>query len=427
MTTPADPPVTTEPSARSLWRDRQFRTFWSAQGVSEFGDRISELALPLIAVTLLNASPSQVGFLTAAVWLPNLASLFIGTWVDQHRDKRPLMIAADLSRTVLLFTLPAAYWLDALTLGQLYAIAILAGTAHVVFNTAYASFFVRLVKREQYLEANSKLASTRSISFIAGPAVGGLLIQWLTAPIALLVDALSFLFSALQVSRLKVEPGEADGGEEPLLVRARAGMKYLLKHPYLRASLGCATTVNFFNMIGMALIVLFASRNLGLSAGTIGVSFGIGASGGLVGALAVKPLSRWLGAGRLIALGSVVFPASLGILAFAGGPVWMRAATVAAAEFVGGFAVMCFDIPLNSLQASVTHDHMRSRVAGAFSSINYGVRPLGAVIGGLLGTWLGVRETLLISAAGGLLAVLWLLPSPIIRTRDLQGLEPPAM
>lgn len=425
MTTPIE--QSPEAQTASLWRDRQFRTFWSAQGVSEFGDRISELALPLIAVTLLNASPSQVGFLTAAVWLPNLASLFIGTWVDQHRDKRPLMIAADLTRTVLLLSLPAAYWLDILTLGQLYAIAILAGTAHVVFNTAYASFFVRLVKREQYLEANSKLASTRSISFIAGPAVGGLLIQWLTAPIALLVDALSFLFSALQVSRLKVEPGEADDGDESLLTRARAGMKYLLKHPYLRASLGCATTVNFFNMIGMALLVLFASRNLGLSAGTIGLAFGIGATGGLAGALAANRLARLIGAGRLIALGSVVFPASLGILAFADGPVWVRAATVAAAEFVGGFAVMCFDIPLNSLQAAVTHDHMRSRVAGAFSSINYGVRPLGAVIGGLLGTWLGVRETLLISAAGGLLAVLWLLPSPIIRTRNLEGLEPPAM
>ncbi|NEA33054.1 MFS transporter [Streptomyces sp. SID13031] len=413
--------------AASLWRDRQFRTFWSAQSVSEFGDRISELALPLIAVTMLNASPSQAGFLTAAVWLPNLASLFIGSWVDQHRDKRPLMIAADLTRTVLLLSLPAAYWLDILTLGQLYAIAILAGTAHVVFNTAYASFFVRLVKRDQYLEANSKLAATRSISFIAGPAVGGLLVQWLTAPIALVVDAISFLFSAVQVSRLKVEPGEADGGEESLLARARAGMGYLLRHPYLRASLGCATTVNFFNMIGMALLVLFASRNLELSAGTIGIAFGIGASGGLVGALAAKTLARLIGAGRLIAISSVIFPASLGILAFADGPVWMRAGTLVVAEFVGAFAVMCFDIPLNSLQAAVTHDHMRSRVAGAFSSINYGVRPLGAVIGGLLGTWLGVRETLLISAAGGLFAVLWLLPSPIIRTRDLQALEPPAM
>ena len=126
-------------SATSLWRDRQFRTFWSAQTVSEFGDRITELALPLIAVTQLDASPSQVGFLTAAVWLPNLASLFIGSWVDQRRDKRPLMIAADLARTLLLLTLPAAYWLDLLTLGQLYAIAILAGTAHVVFNTADAA------------------------------------------------------------------------------------------------------------------------------------------------------------------------------------------------------------------------------------------------------------------------------------------------
>jgi MFS family permease len=420
-------PAQQAPPTASLWRDRWFRTFWSAQGVSEFGDRISELALPLIAVTLLNASPSQVGFLTAAVWLPNLASLFIGSWVDQHRDKRPLMIAADLSRTVLLLSLPAAYWLDVLTLGQLYAIAILAGTAHVVFNTAYASFFVRLVRRDQFLEANSKLSATRSISFMAGPAVGGLLVQWLTAPIALVADALSFMFSAVQVSRLKVPPGDAAPGEESLLARARAGMGYLLRHPYLRASLGCATTVNFFNMIGMALVVLFASRNLELSAGTIGLALGIGASGGLVGALAAKSLVKLVGAGRLIAISSVVFPASIGIMALADGPVWMRAGIFAAAEFVGAFAVMCFDVPLNSLQAAVTHDQMRSRVVGAFSSINYGVRPLGAVIGGLLGTWIGVRETLLISAAGGLFAVLWLVRSPIIRTHDLTGLEPPAM
>ena len=197
-------------AATSLWRDRQFRTFWSAQTVSEFGDRITELALPLIAVTLLDASPSQVGFLTAAVWLPNLARLFIGSWVDQRRDKRPLMIAADLARTILLLTLPAAYWLDLLTLGQLYAIAILAGTAHVVFNTAYASFFVRLVDRDHFLEANSKLSATRSISFMGGPAVGGVLVQWLTAPVAIVVDALSFVFSAIQISRLDVPPGEAD-------------------------------------------------------------------------------------------------------------------------------------------------------------------------------------------------------------------------
>jgi MFS family permease len=204
-------------------------------------------------------------------------------------------------------------------------------------------------------------------------------------------------------------------------------MRYLLRHPYLRVSLGCATTVNFFNLIGTALIVLFASRNLSLSAGTIGLAFGIGASGGLLGAVAATPLTRLLGAGRVIALGALVFPAAIAIAALASGPVWVRATALAAAEFIGAFAVMCFDVPLNALQASVTHDNMRSRVSGAFSSINYGVRPIGAIVGGFLGTWLGVRETLLISSAGGFLAVLWLLGSPIIRTRSLVGLQPPEM
>lgn len=207
-----------------LWRDRRFLTFWSAQTVSEFGDRISELALPLIAVTMLNATPAEVGLLTAAVWLPNLVSLFIGTWVDQQPDKRRLMIAADLSRTVILLSLPLVYWLGWLSLWHLFAVAILAGTAHVVFNTAYAAFFVRLVPNDSFLEANSKLSATRSFSFMGGPAVGGVLIQWLTAPFALVVDALSFVFSAIQISRLKVTSATVEPTEESLLQRARAGM-----------------------------------------------------------------------------------------------------------------------------------------------------------------------------------------------------------
>jgi MFS family permease len=393
--------------------------------VSEFGDRITELALPLIAVTALHASPSEVGLLTAAVWLPNLASLFIGTWVDQRPDKRPLMIAADLARLVVLLSLPVAYWLDLLGLANLYVIAILTGIAKVVFNTAYSAFFVRLVDREQFLEANSKLSATRSISFMAGPAVGGALVQWLSAPVAIVVDALTFGFSAVQLSRTKVEPAVIDDSPEPLLRRAKAGMRYLLRHPYLRHSLACSTTVNFFNLIASALLVLFASRELGLSAGTIGLAFGIGATGSLVGAVCAAPLSRVLGVGPLIAVGAVVFPGAVAIAALADGPTWAKATALAAAEFVSGFAVMCFDVPNNALQAAVTHEHMRSRVSGAYSTINYGIRPLGAVVGGFLGTWIGVRETLLISATGGLLAVLWLVRSPNIRTRDLKGLEPP--
>jgi MFS family permease len=408
-----------------LWRDREFRTFWSAQTVSEFGDRITELALPLIAVTMLNATPAETGFLTAAVWLPNLLSLFIGTWVDQQRNKKGLMIAADLIRTAVLLALPVLYWMGLLSLWHLFTVAILAGTAHVLFITANAAFFVRLVPPEKFLEANSKLSATRSFSFMAGPAVGGLLIQWLMAPIAIVVDALTFAVSAFQIWRLKTTSAEVPSAEEPLLVRARSGMMYLLRHPYLRISLACATTLNFFTFVANALLILFASRVLGLDAGTIGLAFGVGAAGGLLGAAFARPIAERIGAGRLIALSAVLFPFALGIIAFADGPIWMRVAILMVAQFISSFSVMTFDIPLMSMQATVTHDEMRSRVSGAFITINYGIRPLGAIIGGLLGSWIGPRETLIVAAIGGALSVLWLIGSPILAAHRIEGLRPP--
>ena len=213
--------------------------------------------------------------------------------------------------------------------------------------------------------------------------------------------------------------------EEPLFKRAAGGMRYLLKHPYLRVSLACSATVNFFSFISFALLILFASRNLDLDAGTIGLALGIGATGGLLGAALARPLAERIGAGRLIAIAAVVFPAALGVVAFAGGPVWVRVGILAIGEFISSFAVMCYDIPLVSLQAKVIHDPMRSRVSGAFTTVNYGIRPLGAVIGGLLGSWIGTRETLIVAAIGGALSVLWLIGSPIVRTRSIDDVEPP--
>lgn len=183
----------------SLWRHRNFRRFWSAQGASEFGDRVTDLALPLIAVVLLDASPTQVGVLTAAVWLPNLASVFVGAWVEQHRHKRGLMVSADLFRAVVLLSIPATYWVGALSMPQLYGVAALTGAGDVVFSTAYPSFFAHLVTKDQYLQANSKLSTTQSGSYIAGPAIAGALVQVLSAPITICLDAASFCFSALQV------------------------------------------------------------------------------------------------------------------------------------------------------------------------------------------------------------------------------------
>lgn len=409
----------------SLWRHRNFRRFWAGQGVSELGDQVTVLVLPLIAVTLFSASPTQVGVLTAAIWLPSLFSLVVGAWVEAQRRKRAVMIAADLFRAFVLLSLPVAFWAGSLSLVQLYAVALLAGTAHVVFNTAYPSFFVRLVSREQYLDANSKLATTSSAAAIAGPAIGGTLIQTLTAPVAVLIDAASFVFSAWQVSRVKVSDAVPERNELSLFRRSAAGVSYVTRHPYLRHSLGCSSTLNLFVFMSAPLVILFASRTLGLSAGVIGVAFGIGATGGLLGAVSSGWLARRLGVGPLIAAASVVYPGAVAIVALAGGPTWLRAAALAGAELVASFAVMCFDIPHNALRAMITPDQLRSRVAGAYSSLNYGIRPVGALVGGLLGSWIGVRETLLVSAVGGAAAILWLIRSPIIRVRDLQALEPP--
>ncbi|MFJ8603923.1 MFS transporter [Streptomyces shenzhenensis] len=410
-----------------LWRDRRFRRFWAGQSVSQFGDRITELALPLIAVGALHASAHQVAWLTALIWTPNLLAIVLGAWVDHRIHKRRLMVLADLVRAAVLLSLPAAYLLGTVTLRQLYAVAVLSGAAGVLFNTAYPPFFVHLVPRSSYVDANSKLSASRSASFVAGPAIGGALVQALTAPVAIVVDALTFLASAVLIGRLSIdEPPAAHGPAAlPLLRRAREGLMLVVRHPVLRASLGCAATVNFFTFVaGSGLIVLFASRTLGLTAGVIGIAFGIGAIGSLLGAVIAPRISRRIGVGRSIVVGAVLFPAPVAIAAAADGPLWARAGTLAAAEFLSGIGVMLFDVNLNSLQADVIPDGVRSRVAGAYSTINYGIRPVGALLGGFLATLIGLRVTLLVAAVGGSLSLLWLLPSPIPRIHSLTPDDP---
>ncbi|GLF99629.1 MFS transporter [Streptomyces yaizuensis] len=412
----------------SLWHDRRFNRFWAGQSISELGDRITELALPLIAVTALNASANQVAWLTALIWTPHLLAFLLGAWVDRRAHQRRLMVLADLVRGSVLLTLPAAYLLDAVSLGQLYAVAVLTGAAAVLFNTAYPPFFVRLVPRSAYIEANSRLSASRSVSHVIGPAVGGGLVHTLTAPVAVIADALSYLASAFLIGRIPLdEPPTAGAGtgaggttDPSLLRRAREGMTLIGRNPVLRAGLCCAATVNFFTFAaGSGLMVLFATRDLDLSPGAIGLALGTGATGAFLGAVLAPKISRHIGVGRSIMVGAVLFPAPIAIAAVAHGPLWARAGALAAAEFLSGVGVMLFDINLNSLRTSVIPDGMRSRVAGAFSTLNYGIRPIGAITGGLLATAFGLRATLLISATGGMLSLLWLLASPIPRIHSL--------
>lgn len=414
-------------SETSLWRDRPFRLTWTSGAVSQFGDRISEVAVPLIAVGLLDASAAQVALLTALAWAPNLLGIVLGAWVDGRRRKRRLLIVTDLVRAGVLLSLPLAHLWGTVTLGQLYAVAVLTGLAGVVAGCAWQPLFARLVPPSSYVDANSKFSAARSASFVAGPAVGGGLVQALSAPVTVVVDALSFLASALLLGRITVDepaPAARTGAAVPALLRdARDGLAFVVRHPVLRASLGCCTTVNFFTFLaGTGMVVLFADRVLHLSPGAIGLTMGIGATGSLVGALTAPRLSRRLGVGRAVAVGAVLFPAPYALAALAGGPAWAAAGCLGGAYFLVGLGVMWFDVNLNSLQTAVTPDALRSRVTGAFGTVNYGVRPLGALAGGALATAFGLRATLVTVAVGGVLSVLWLLSSPIPGIRSLAEL-----
>jgi MFS family permease len=413
----------TTTASGSLLHNRRFTAFWAGETISQFGDRISELALPLIAVTMLAATPTEVGLLTAAIWAPNLLSVFVGAWVDRRAQRKRLLVIADLLRAAALLSLPAAYWFGVLGLPQLFAVALLTGAGQVLFSCSYSSFFVTLVDRDRYVDANSKLNTSRSASFVVGPAVGGFLIQALTAPVAILVDAVSFLFSALLIGRIRAVPSPVGDGSS-LGSDIRAGVRYVLGHHYLRAALGCVTTVNFFGFVAQALVILYASRELGLPAGLIGLAFGLGAFGALLGAVLAPKLSARFGVGRMVVTGAILFPAPTAAIALADGPQWLIVTVIALAEAVSGAGVMLLDVNLNSVQTAVIADHMRSRVSGVFGTINYGARPLGAVVGGLLGSSLGLRPTLLIAAVGGVLSCLWLFGSPIPRIRSLSSLSP---
>ena len=407
-----------------LYRDRRFATYWTGQAISELGDRVSELAIPLIAVTSLHASSVEVGALTAAVWAPQLLSLVTGAWVDQQPRKRRLLIAANLLQGVAVITLPLAYWLGAVTLVQLIAVALLAGAGRTLAQTAYSPFFASLVRRDQYVEANSLLSTSRSGSFVVGPALGGVLVQALSAPVAMLVDAISFGVSAFMTGRVHVVERPPVEHPDRLLRRASSGARYLWAHPYMSASLRCCSTLNFFSFMAGAVVVLYASRTLGLSAAAIGLAFGVGAVGGLLGAVLASRVSRLLGTGRTIAIGAVLFSAAFMLIPVASGSDWAKASVLATAEAAGGLGIMLFDINLNALQTAVVHDDMRSRASGAFSTVNYGIRPIGALAGGVAGDLIGVGPTLIVAAIGGSLSVLWLMRSPIISTRTIEELEP---
>jgi len=401
---------------RLLRESSVFRNYWGAHTVSLFGDQVSMLAVPLVAVLTLDASAAEMGYLGAVALLPNLLlALHAGAWADRWGRRRHTMIAADLGRAVLLASVPLAYVLGALTFAHLYVVAFLAGAFSVLFNVSDASLFQTIVARERFVEASSLLNGSRAFSFVAGPTVAGILVHAVTAPGALVVDAFSFLSSGALLGRIRPDEPRPDRERQGVTV----GLRWIAASPIVRPTLLATATINFFNFVFWALFVLYATRTLGVAAGTLGLVLGAGAVGGLVGSGIATPVTRKIGVGPTLVVGCIVFPAPILLVPLARGSETVVLACLFLAEFGSGLGVMLLDISAGSLFAAVIPPRLRSRVSGAYTFVNYGIRVLGSLAGGLLGAWLGLRTALWIGAAGAMFGVLFLLPSPVPRLRDL--------
>jgi MFS family permease len=398
----------------ALLRDRVFRRYWEASTISMFGDQVSGIALPLAAVLALHAGAAQMGYLTALEWLPSLLfGLPAGAWVDRRGRRRRTMIAADLGRAAMFATIPVCYAVHALTLAQLFLVTFGAGTLSILFNVSDGTLFVSIVAPDQYVDGQSLIYGSRALSFVGGPSLGGMLVQALSAPFAVVADALSFLGSAFFLGRIRPAEPPADDSRGSVL----AGARFIARSALVRASLIAVATINFFNLMFAALYLLYAVRVLHIRPGVVGVLIGAAAVGALLGSVVTKRIAARAGAGWAYTAGCLLFTAPLVLWPLAHGRPSLVLAMLFAAEFLSGLGVMVLDISIGAIFAAVIPDRLRSRVTGAFQAVNYGTRPLGALLGGLLGSAIGLRPALWVAALGGVTGFVLLLPTPLPRYR----------
>lgn len=406
----------------SLWRHRDFMRLWAGQTVSVFGSQVTQLALPLAAVLTLDATAFQMGLLSAAGMAPwILFALLVGVWVDRSLRRRWILVTADVGRALILLSVPIAAACGVLSLAQLFVVAFATGCLTLAFNVAWGSYLNVLVPREQLVDGNSKLMGSYATAQIAGPSIAGALVQAFTAPFAILVDALSFLVSALSLHTIRAPEPERSLEQRGSLRRDLAvGLRFVRDDALQRAIAGSAATLNFFGAAIYAVIVLYAVRELHLSSLLIGFFFAFGAVGALVGTQLAPRLARRLGPGRTILLATIGFPPALAIvpLASPGQPAWLAVTILAVAEAVGGLAVMLFDVNTAALRQALTPEHLYGRTAGAMSFLTQSAKPLGSLFGGTVATAVGLHPTLWICAAGGLLVIPWTVFSPLRGGRE---------
>lgn len=404
----------------SLWLHTSLLKLWAAQTISGFGSQITTLALPLLAALLLDATPTEMGILTAASTAPYLLiGLFVGVWVDRLR-RQPLLIATDVARAGLLAVVPAAWAAGLLNMGLLYDVALGTGALTVVFEIAHLSLLPTMVGRDRLVEANGKLEASKSLAQIGGPGMAGGLVGLFGAPLAILLDSISFVISAAFLMRLDVEeqtPTVPAGGLRRQLHEIGDGLRVVFANSMLRPLVLCSATVNLWGFVFLAVFVLYLTRELGLGPAVVGMVFALGGLGALLGSFLADPAARWFGQGPAM-VGAMVLCGISG-MAIPLAVVFPAVALpmVLAAEFAQWLFLVIYRVGEVSLRQRITSDGLLGRVNATERFVVYGAIPLGALLGGFLGEVIGVPLTLVAGILGMLSASLWLLLSPVRSVR----------
>jgi MFS family permease len=394
------------------------RRLLAAMAVSFTGDAITLVALPLTAVLVLHATPGELALLGAAQALPIFAlSLPLGVWVDRGRRRWPMLVASDLARAAVLASVPAAAAVGVLTLPMLVAMAFLLSTASTLFDLSFAGWLPRLLGGDELHRANARVELARSAAQVAGPATGGALVSVLSAPMALLADAASFVASALLIGSTRAAEPDFSPARQRRSLRAEllAGAAFIGREPVVRAIVATVTTNNFSRSVAMGVAIFYLVEAAGIGPAAIGLAFAIGNTGFLAGAVAARPLTSRLGMGRTMQLGVALFGPSM--LLFAALPTAVAGVAFSGMLFAHGFGIAVHNVNQVTLRQLLTPDLLRARVVAVTRLAGGGAIPLGTIVGGLISEVAGVRWAL---AAGGAGLLMGSLPYLMVGIRGLR-------
>jgi MFS family permease len=402
-------------------RHQDFRRLWIGETVSQFGSQVSMLAVPLIAVLTLRAGAFQVGVLSAVGYAPFLVfGLLAGAWVDRAR-RRPVLIAGNLLRATVLAVVPVAAALGVLNLAVLYVVQFAVGLGTLFFDVAYQSYLPALIGREHLVEGNGRMEASRSTAHALGPGIAGYLVQALSAPVAVLADAASFVWSTAWISAIRRREPPVPVTPQPraLTREVGEGLRLVAGHPVLRALGLYSACATLFLSAEQAIEVVFLVRTVRLPAAGIGLLFSAASVGAVLGAFAAGPLGRRFGEARTIVGAALAGMAFMLLVPLTGpGP---RLALFAAGTGICSCGVVVFNIVAVAFRQRLCPDQLLGRMNATMRFLSWGMAPVGGLVGGAAGTAIGPRATLWCSGAGGLLAALWLLRSPLSRVRGPAG------